>query len=211
VIPIKPQPEPSHFNEKVRQPGKAFLEVTTCPTGKDWDKKNLWKHIERDLYDAYDGICAYSCTWISRATSSSNVEHFKPKSKYPKQAYEWGNYRLVCWKMNKNKGAQEDVLDPFTLQEGWFMLDFSSLLIFPKDDLAAHETMLVKKTLLRLKLNQDEDVIEDRKKWLVEYILEEIPFTYLVKKAPFLAYELKRQRLDDVNHPMWDAYKKPPK
>lgn len=209
MIPIEPQPEPPHFEHMVKQPGKAFLEVKSHPTTEEeWKGHNYWKHVARDLYDAYAGICAYSCTWISPTTGISNVEHFRPKSKYPQDAYNWENYRLACWKMNKNKGIYEDVLDPFTLQDNWFVIDFSSLMVFPGDHLTEHDARLVSKTIKRLKLNEDEDCIEERKKWIGDYVTGEITFAHLKKKAPFLASEIERQGYKEKIHPIWAAYKK---
>ena len=62
MIPIRPQPEPITFDQLVRKKGKLFLRKfsTSKPTTKQWEKKDYWKYIRKDLYDAYDGICAYS-------------------------------------------------------------------------------------------------------------------------------------------------------
>lgn len=204
MIPVKKQPPPSDFVEKVENPGKKFLAEYPQPE----KFRKYWRRIERELYEAYSGICAYSCTWIPRVTGARTVEHFKPMSKYPDEAYNWDNYRLVCSRLNGRKKDFEDVLDPFTLQDGWFVIDFPSLMIFPADHLSKEEVRQVEETVKRLQLDKDEECIEDREKWLRDYITGEISFTHLEKHAPFIAFELQRQELAERTHPMWAAYQK---
>jgi 5-methylcytosine-specific restriction endonuclease McrA len=130
-MPVKMQPEPACFYEKVQKKGDAFLAknpgIRKLP--------DYWKVIIPDLYDAYRGICAYTCHWISDDTGWKTVNHFKPKRKYPEEAYRWSNYRLVCGVFNGRKSDYEDVLDPFTLQEGWFVIVFPSLQLKPASHL----------------------------------------------------------------------------
>lgn len=207
MIPVKMQPCPETFAQKVEEPGQRFLAKNTHPKGAEWKHHEYWKRIERELYDAYSGICAYSCLWISRVTGGRTVEHFRPKGKYPQEAYKWDNYRLVCSNLNGRKSNFEDILDPFTLQEGWFVIDFPSLMIFPGDHLTPSEAKKVHQTVKRLKLNEDEDCIGEREKWVKDYVIGEISFSHLKKKAPFLALELKRQGLEKREHPVWARYK----
>jgi hypothetical protein len=95
--------------------GKHFLVQNPHPTGRQWRGHEYWTRIIPDLYDAYGGICAYSCHWTPYDTSWKTVEHFKPKSKYPEEAYCWANYRFVCGLLNGCKEDHEDILEPFTL------------------------------------------------------------------------------------------------
>ncbi len=208
MIPVKKQPAPGHFVIKVEKPGKKFLAQNPDPKAKDWKNHNYWREIEKDLYQAYSGICTYSCLWIPHVTGGKTVEHFKPKSKYPHEAYNWENYRLVCLLLNGRKSDFEDVLDPFTLQEGWFVIDFSSLMIFPGDHLSTEEAEKVTKTVERLKLNKDEDCIKEREKWLRDYVTEGISFPHLEKHAPFIAIELKRQGYVERTYSIWAEYNK---
>lgn len=192
MIPVKPQPAPPGFFEKVQQRGEAFL--AKMPNPKDWKGHEYWQEIQKELRAAYSGICAYSCHWMPSGTGSNTVEHFKPKSKYPHLAYRWENYRLVCGKLNGRKGDHEDILDPFTLQGGWFIIDFPSLMVSPGIHLSPDEAKLVNKTIARLKLN-NEDFLQERDEYLQDHYVRGYPFSYLERKAPFLASELKRQNL----------------
>ena len=205
-MPVKIQPEPPHFFEKVRKKGEEFL--LRNPHVKGTDLKPYWRKIIPDLHDAYSGICAYTCHWIPYDTGSVTVEHFKPKELYPQHAYCWDNYRLVCGRLNGRKGTFEDVLDPFTLQDGWIAIHFPSLQLIPGEHLAEVESQQVKTTVdVRLKLN-DFICIKAREKRLEPYVLEKYPLDYLEEMAPFLAREIKRQGFDNVKHPMWEEYRK---
>ena len=46
---------------------------------------------------------------------TGTIDHFRPKSKYPKLAFVWSNYRLAGQAINMRKGDSEDVVDPFTV------------------------------------------------------------------------------------------------
>ncbi len=197
MIPVKPRPEPEDFFEKVRRPGEQFLAKVSHPTATEWTKKCYWRRALDQLYEAYSGICAYSCHWIPPDTGAKSVDHFKPKETYPQEAYRWENYRLMCGILNGRKGKFEDVLDPFTLQEGWFIIDFHKHLckVLPSPDISSANAKRVIDTIERLKLNDKGTCLRSRVKWLQDYVEVPFPLSYLEKNAPFLASELKRQDL----------------
>jgi hypothetical protein len=130
VIGIVPQPEPPNFDSDVREPGNKLLQVHQNITGKKL--KNYWTKISYDLHTAYQGICAYTCMYI---LPPGSVDHFLPKTHYPALTYEWNNYRLASQRVNQHKADSTDVIDPFSIQPGWFVLDFPSCLVFPGDGL----------------------------------------------------------------------------
>jgi|SRR5579885_493878 hypothetical protein len=204
MMHIDMQPEPPHFFETVRKKGEEFL--LQNPGAKGKKLKPFWKKIIPDLHTSYSGICAYTCHWIPNDTGSVTVEHFKPKEVYPQYAYCWDNYRLVCGTLNGRKGTFEDVLDPFTLQDGWFILHFPSLQLCPGEHLTSAETEQVKQTIKRLKLN-DWTCIRGRQSWLTPYLSGKYDMEHLKDMAPFLARELQRQGFADRNHAVWKEYR----
>src|SRR5439155_22494098 len=109
---IEPKEEPLTFQETVREPGRAFLK--TSPNPKSWKNREYWQDCIPDLYDAYEGICAYCAEWIPETTGDPTVDHFIPKSVRPELAYEWSNFRLACLRFNRWKRNYQDVLDPFS-------------------------------------------------------------------------------------------------
>jgi hypothetical protein len=199
MIPITPQPEPSDFNERVKSKGEAYLTQkppTDTPLGKKyWKGKEYWIDSLNDLWSAYGGICAYSCHWIACDTGVATVDHFIPKSINPSLAYDWTNFRLASLKLNSRKRDHQDVLDPFTLTQGWFVMDFPSMIIMPHPDLTPEQKIQVRKTIDRLKLNHDDSCTRARSHWLRNYCSGHLTFEYLEEYAPFIAYELRRQDL----------------
>jgi hypothetical protein len=199
VIPIKPQPEPDDFDEKVRKPGLAFLSKVPNPKTKDWKNRDYWRRSLRDLYDACNHICAYSAQWISRPEGSPTVDHFLPKSAKPELAYEWHNFRLACLTLNNKKRTELDVIDPFELPVNSFILDFPSLIIKPNPELLYPLKERVISTINRLQLNDYDKCIDGRLEWLKTYYEDNSTFDSLKRKAPFIAYELERQGLAEVD------------
>jgi hypothetical protein len=151
MIRVNQAAEPENFDDRVRRRGLRFLgNPPKKPTVKQWRNHSYWREVGHQLYDAYSGICAYSCHWIPYDTGADTVEHFRPKDTYPAEAYEWSNYRLVCATLNGRKGAFEDVLDPFVIQNGWFIIDFPSMLVKPDSDLDPVLQESVDATIIRL-------------------------------------------------------------
>lgn len=193
MIPVRQQPEPTDFESRVRAKGVAFLQKVPRPQA--WENREYWRDSLKDLYRAYDEVCAYSAQWIPRIEGSPTVDHFIPKSVRPELAYEWSNFRLSCLKMNARKRDFQDVLDPFQIQPDWFILDFPSLIVKANPELEESIKNRVKSTIKRLKLNDDDDCVKHRQDWLMCYCKKQFPFDFLKKTAPFIAYELERQNL----------------
>jgi hypothetical protein len=189
VIRVAPQPEPAGFDAKVRVPGRAFLARVPNPNGKQFAKKQFWKEALQDLKTAYNSICAYSCIWIP---NNYSVDHFEPKTTRPDLAYEWTNYRLVHDRINSNKGDYTDVLDPFHIQTGWFILDIATLWVKPEPTLQPNVKRPVQATIDRLRLNDDQWV-QMRFELLNSYMNRELTIGYLQSKYPFMASEIQRQ------------------
>jgi hypothetical protein len=195
MIHIDPQPEPDVFNARVRVPGQRYLSRKPNPTSKEFDSHSYWRNILPELHDAYRRICAYSCHWIPYDTGADTVEHFLAKDTHPQQAYEWNNYRLVCSTLNGRKGTREDVLDPFQIQNGWFVIDFPSLLIKPAEDLGEDLTRQVRATISHLKLNHEGTCLRSRQRYIKNYCKGCVDFNFLTEEAPFIALELEQQNL----------------
>jgi hypothetical protein len=195
MIHVQIQPEPPEFDKLVRQPGVAYLKLHPKPPSKQWKSHSYWRKIVPQLRKSYQEICAYCCHWIPPDTGSNTVEHFLPKDKYPKQAYEWNNYRLVSGTLNGRKGIREDVLDPFQIENGWFIIDFPSLLVKPAQGLLPSIAQSVQITIDILGLNNEGTCLQGREAYIRAYCLGEIDFPHLKKKAPFIAFELQRQGL----------------
>lgn len=203
MIHVAPQPEPVNFDDDVHQPGLAFLHNTPNPSTREWNSHSYWRNSLSDLYNAYNGICAYSCHWIPFDTGNKNVEHFLPKKYHPDKAYDWQNYRLVCGMLNGRKGTKT-IIDPFLVQDGWFIIDFPSLLVKCSPDIRdVAIKSLIKSTITILKLNDEGSCLKSRAKYVEAYCKSDITFSYLCSNAPFISHELQRQNLiEDIRRIM---------
>jgi len=195
MIHVEQQEEPGRFNSVVRRRGRSFLHAHPTPTATEWRNHRYWLEVLSELHDAYGGICAYSCHWIPYDTGADTVEHFRPKDVYPREAYEWSNYRLVCATLNGRKATHEDVLDPFLIEDGWFIIDFPSMLVKPSVDLSPANRQSVQASIDRLGLNDEGTCLKSRVRWMRDYCLRDITFEYLRRNAPFIVAELERQGL----------------
>jgi hypothetical protein len=196
MIHIEPKPEPEHFDVRVRQRGSNFLASVPSPTEKQWKSHRYWSEVSDDIYALYGGICAYSCHWISPDTGWRHVEHFKPKAIFPQLAYEWSNYRLASGILNERKGIKE-VLDPFVIENGWFIIDFSTLKVRSSPALPQDLEKKVEDTCDILGLNDESTCMKNRARYIELYCKDKISFQHLVEDAPFIAMELRRQGLVD--------------
>jgi len=192
VIPVKPQSEPSNFFELVQKLGHAFLRVNPRPTDKEWARRDYWRNALPEMSISYKRICAYCAQWIPHSTGTHTIDHFIPKSINPNLAYEWSNFRYISSRFNSRKGVKA-ILDPFKLEEGWFILDFASCLIKPNPDLPLDQKRQVLDTIDILKLNSDELLVQERQGWIEDLLSGQYTFSFLAEKAPFIASEVLRQ------------------
>jgi hypothetical protein len=186
VIHVEPQPEPPDFDARVRQPGLQALAEGRDPL------PDYWRRCLDDLCRSYGRICAYLCVWIHAGTGARSVDHFVPKSRRPDLSYEWANYRLACLTMNSRKGEAEDVLDPFEVQDGWFVLEFTFLQVMPHPDLDTQTKVRVLTTIARLKLN-DHECRGAREEYYELFRGGQLPLDLLERWSPLVARELRRQ------------------
>jgi hypothetical protein len=194
VIPVVAAGEPANFNALVRIPGAAYLASLPAGQPPTFRKKDFWRKIIGELHSGYSGICAYTCHFIPRDTGSNTVEHFRPKKLHPNEAYEWSNYRLVCGTMNGRKGDHVDVVDPFAVVPGMFVIDFPSLQVVEGSGLAPPIRALASSTIKRLKLNSRVN-IEARLEYVMQYRNSHVDRHYISTHAPFIHSELDRQNI----------------
>ena len=189
MIPVTPQAEPASFDAQVRKPGLAWLSqhslplVGGKPTGVELEP--YWRRCLDDLHVAYGGICAYVSVYIEPVTGARTVEHFVPKSQELAGAYEWGNYRLACARINSRKGDVTSVLDPFELVDETFRLELVSGRIYVNPALASEERAEAQKTIDILGLDAP-DCRELRAKYFNYYCTRDISLDYLRRRCPFL-------------------------
>jgi uncharacterized protein (TIGR02646 family) len=197
MIPVILQPEPADFDEKVQKPGLKWLVKNKIPLNasppKASDLPNYWTRSNKQLWDAYFGVCAYLSIFFEWVTGAASTDHFVAKSKHAGKAYEWSNYRLSCLGPNRNKGKFDDVLDPFELKADTFELNLLSGEIRPNRALSSKEKQIARKTIKRLKLDSPEHN-QMRARHFYRYQRGK-DAQALKELSPFVWYEAQRQGL----------------
>ena len=198
MIPVELKPEPHYFDTDVRIQGLHWLRENGIdpdqPPPKSAALPNFWSKSQKDLWDAYCGICAYLCIFFEWRSGMHSTDHFIPKSKNAGQAYEWANFRLSCLGMNRIKNRFDDMLDPFEIQQDTFFLNFASGRIYPNSALPFDIKEQAEKTICRLQLNESE-ICRMRAAHYEDYCRKEIAGSYLKRKSPFVWHEMQRQGL----------------
>jgi len=134
------------------------------------------------------------------ADELSHCDHFKAKDEFPNEAYEWLNYRFVCALPNIRK-RKDTILDPFQIKDGWFRIDFPSLLVKPAPDLDKDVTQRIEGTINTLKLNDETTCRNAREEAVKEYCRyardgsPEKAMEFARRKFPFVAMEIERNEL----------------
>ncbi|HSN98676.1 MAG TPA: hypothetical protein VLS89_10345 [Candidatus Nanopelagicales bacterium] len=190
---------PKGFNKKVYRRGRRWLRKNGHPLqgpaiGKDGRPIKLrayWRACLQDLYDRYDGVCAYVSIYIDRVTGARSVDHFVAKSSAVEHAYRWSNYRLACGKVNGRKGTFDDLLDPFQIEEQTFLLNLLTGRIYPNPRLPQPLRDQAQLTIDRLGLD-DADCKLARLQFLDDYREKRISDAYLKERCPFVWYEVHR-------------------
>lgn len=198
MIPVVLQPEPPGFDQTVRQNGLNYLRSHDIPLDRPLPEgTNLhpyWRACLDDLFNSYQGVCAYLCVFLERVTGGGSVDHFIAKSKQADLAYEWSNYRLACATMNSRKGDYDGVLDPFAIGPNMFHLELVSGRIYPNPDLAPVEQRDVENTIQRLGLD-DPGCRRLRVRHYQEYLEGLYTRDFLKRSSPFVWTEGNRQGL----------------
>ena len=128
-----------------------------------------WLDFRADLSCAFHGLCAY-CEEITKG----EVDHFRPKSKFPALVYSWPNWLLACHECNHaklNKWPAAGYVDPCATSklerpECHFVFDTQTGLISPHESLSSHRRHLANGTIRALRLN-DSHHLKKRILWLL--------------------------------------------
>jgi hypothetical protein len=187
VIPVRRVPEPAHFDSEARQPGNGWLAAN--PGAKRLPA--LWRSFVNELYDGFGGLCGYAA--MLDATGGT-VDHYLSVRNHRHLAYEWSNYRFAWSTMNSIKGIADDaVLDPYEVGEGWFEIILPSLQMRVTDRVPAEHRARAEATLSRLKLRDDERLIRCRRGWYELYQAGELTLEGLARVAPLIADAVRRE------------------
>ncbi|TCO82982.1 hypothetical protein EV699_10327 [Plasticicumulans lactativorans] len=196
----------------VRQPGRAAIDelVGRTPPGKRRGRRRapvadtesnipadkfppFWRKALDGMMQAYEQRCAYLAMFIED-TGNPTVDHVIPKSQAWSLVYEWSNYRLCAGIVNSKKGELLGLVDPIDAEVGWFELDLASYRIVRGRPAPEAQHQKIDATLELLNLR---DCWRQRQRYVEDYWLGPdaggISLSYLKRRAPFIASELRRQ------------------
>jgi hypothetical protein len=180
MIRFERVPEPEGFDEKVRRPGRAWLAVN--PETRRIPA--LWSPFRSHLADGFLHLCAYSALYEPIGC----VDHYLSSKNHRHLAYEWSNYRFSSEWVNKSKQAADDqVLDPHEVEDGWFAILLPSLQLVVTDAVPPEQRARAKRTLERLHLRDDERVLRQRQAWYELYQKGHLTLEGLRRMAPLIA------------------------
>jgi hypothetical protein len=189
MLKFNPPPEPADFDVKARQPGNNWLANNPDPKKRPRD---YWsKHFKSYLADGFSNLCGYSVMYESVGT----VDHYLCCENHRHLAYEWSNYRFSSSWINSSKGTLDNqVLDPFEVEDGWFEIVLPSLELILTDAVPPEKRQKAEFTLERLHLRDNERVLRQREEWYKMYKDGDLTLTGLEKKAPLIARAIKKQQ-----------------
>ncbi len=148
--------------------------------GKSQPRDSYWRKFRQELRTAFLGKCGY-CERICAETSESGsraptVDHFKPKSQFPKLTYEWSNWVFCCDRCNSRKADQwpssglVDPCAPCIPERLKLYFDYSARTgeIVPKGGLAEPDRIKAQNTISSLGLN-NRDLRKSRQRWIARF------------------------------------------
>lgn len=183
-------PEPPEFERAARQKGKDWL-------ARHPDKKrptDLWSPFKAYLADGFRNLCGYSAMYEPVGT----VDHYISFDSDRTKAYDWSNYRFASgWINSAKKNLDDQVFDPFEVQDGWFEVELRTFrLVCQFDKIPESEWARAKLTLQKLHLDNDERVIRQRREWYRTYVDGELSLEGLEKKAPLIARAIRKRLIE---------------
>ena len=205
MIRVSRQRSPLGFATLVSGPGRKYLKSIPAGAKVIWKGHDYWNRMRTRLYYAYGRVCAYSSFPLN--PMAYEVEHYRPKEKYPQLAYDWRNYRLATSGINRRKGVRT-VVDPFRVKPDSFRLNLVDGSIRVSARHGHQYTALCQDTIDFLGLD-DCDIRKARLDALDEYLGRHMDQTLLRREYPFLFSELKRRhavgrrQLRSLRHVNW--------
>ncbi len=88
------------------------LNRPACPNPTALAANYKHQDIKKTLTDACFGKCMYCESGVTQVYFG-DVEHIKPKSKFPELKFEWENLGFVCAKCNNAKADKYDESTPY--------------------------------------------------------------------------------------------------
>ena len=127
-----------------------------------------WLTFRAELSKYFHDLCVYC-----QRRMKGEVDHFRPKSRFPSLVYDWSNWLFSCHDCNHSKGGKWPAMgyiDPCKRArehrpERYFTFDTETGEILPKDDLSGHRRRKAQRMIDDLDLNNIQH-LKSRLEWL---------------------------------------------
>lgn len=185
-----PIAEPAAFEVECRQPGRSWLAAHPAPKGRPRD---FWSPFRPELREGFARRCGY----FAMLMHDGAVDHFVSwdtcRTSNPRLAYEWNNFRFIDPALNSKKGTKDDqLLDPFEVEDDWFEVDIPSLVLRITGRVPAHLVSKAKFTIERLDLQQGRKAVNLRREWYALHRSGNLTLAGLHQNAPLVAHAVER-------------------
>ena len=133
-----------------------MLTITRARSGLPFKNKDIAPRFNHKC-----GYCERACDAARGNPKAPELDHFKPRSKFPALTYVWGNWVLSCKECNTikaDKWANGGFVDPcaddvMERPEEYFDFDCEYMELIPKSGLDAERKRRVRQTIKDLDLN----------------------------------------------------------
>jgi hypothetical protein len=167
MIHFERVPEPADFDEKTRQRGMDWLERHPDAARP----RDYWSRFRPDLADGFNHLCGYVAMWLQNGT----VDHYISVKNNPRLVYEWSNYRYASgWINSAKRNLDDQVMDPFEVQDGWFEIILPSLELVVSEGIPPEHRERAELTLTKLKLRTHPNVMGQRQEYYNAYKSREL-------------------------------------
>ena len=152
-----------------------------------------WRRFHSDLTRIFASLCAYC-----EEATKGEVEHLRPKSRFPRLVYSWSNWLLACHECNHAKSSTWPVggyVDPCSrlgpgAPESYFVFDTQTGFISPNRTLNRYHRVKAQRTIDDLGLN-DFHHLKKRVHWLVL-------FSALLEQDPYVLHDSTKEILKHI-------------
>lgn len=187
MIRVRQAAETHDFDRACRRRGHAWLAAHPRADRP----RPFWREFVGDLAEAFEQRCGYSAVMIPNGT----VDHFLSWKRAPNLAYEWSNFRYVDGRINAKKQlADDEVLDPFEVDDDWFEIILPSLQLRLTDRVPAKLRKRARYTIERLGLSHDEQIVTYRAQWYCQYHCGDLSLRGLYRVAPLIARAIEQAK-----------------
>jgi hypothetical protein len=141
--------------------------------------------------------------------TGGTVDHYLSFRNHPSKAYEWSNYRFASQVLNASKRTADDsVLDPYIVCDGWFEITLPSLQMRITDAVPTKWRDIADHTLDRLKLRNGAKIVRWRRSWYEMFERGQVTLAGLRTVAPLIADAVERAAADQITKPATKGKKK---